>query len=695
MGDYAKLAVFVAVLLLSVSLMAVAIDYLGDLSDVELDMEPQEETSTTSTSGGDASKGKGKRVKVAGASEGEMFPLFEISYPPMTKYLRQTVGEFYDDGEWSQHEVQISLPYIGEPITSSVTALVSPLPSFYKIRPLFNMSGFIPTTLYVIKLEFDGELERYLSLELFWAEEKFTTPYNVSSTLYEFPDAMLLSADIHQMDKYLEVPEDLEDRLRARALEITLSLTNPWMKLKAIETYLKENYEYDKEYLPAPEGIDPIEWFLFNNTGGTCGHFNSAFVLLARSIGLPARVVSGFGISPESDYQLVYPKDSHIWAEVPFEELSWVTFDATPQRPEDSPMEDPRTPTLTNITYHDDRAIKGGKFEVRGMVTTINGSAVDGMNVEILLAIDKNETGIRCGLGIVEQGFYKVSCDAAPNINVGDYHLIAHAMANQHYQESWSDPDITIMTETEVSIQAPITAYIGEPITVIGKLMDKSNSQPISNTTVRLLIDGEEGYYTTSADGTISLTHVYESEGNKTVSMLMADSRYYIASNTTFGIAVTLRPPPKASILQIVTTFPFNVIIATIATVVVGAVISLTRKPQGPIGARAAAESHLLVEVEEELPRYFEDYKEGIVKVFNWFFAYVMRRYEGVDESMTPREFQQAVLARIPLSGEAALEYLVTAFEIADYSTSRPTQEMLEKSIKAVEVLRGLMSHAQ
>ena len=102
-----------------------------------------------------------------------------------------------------------------------------------------------------------------------------------------------------------------------------------------------------------------------------------------------------------------------------------------------------------------------------------------------------------------------------------------------------------------------------------------------------------------------------------------------------------------------------------------------------------------LPEVEEELPRYFEDYKEGIVMVFNWYYAFVMRRYEGITVSMTPREFQQVVLTRIPYSGEAALEYLVTAFEIADYSTSHPTQEMFEKSIKAVEVLRGLMSDAQ
>ena len=61
---------------------------------------------------------------------------------------------------------------------------------------------------------------------------------------------------------------------------------------------------------------------------------------------------------------------------------------------------------------------------------------------------------------------------------------------------------------------------------------------------------------------------------------------------------------------------------------------------------------------------------------------------------MTPRELQQSLLARIQPSGASALEYLVTAFEIADYSTSHPTQEMLDKCLKAVEILSGMIGHA-
>jgi hypothetical protein len=81
------------------------------------------------------------------------------------------------------------------------------------------------------------------------------------------------------------------------------------------------------------------------------------------------------------------------------------------------------------------------------------------------------------------------------------------------------------------------------------------------------------------------------------------------------------------------------------------------------------------------------------VKLFNWFYTRSRRRLEGIDDSLTPREFQDKVLPWIPEKGSPALEYLVTAFEIADYSASNPSQEMYEKSLTAVELLGEMIDH--
>jgi hypothetical protein len=98
-------------------------------------------------------------------------------------------------------------------------------------------------------------------------------------------------------------------------------------------------------------------------------------------------------------------------------------------------------------------------------------------------------------------------------------------------------------------------------------------------------------------------------------------------------------------------------------------------------------------EIIDEGPLTFGDYKEGVVKLFNRFYARSQRRYEGIVNSMTPREFQAALLGRVHEKGGPALEYLVTAFEIADYSTIIPNQEIYEKCHSAVELLNGLMEY--
>jgi hypothetical protein len=60
---------------------------------------------------------------------------------------------------------------------------------------------------------------------------------------------------------------------------------------------------------------------------------------------------------------------------------------------------------------------------------------------------------------------------------------------------------------------------------------------------------------------------------------------------------------------------------------------------------------------------------------------------------MTPREFQRTIAGKIPESGASALDYLVTSFEIADYSTFKPTKEMFDKTMEAYELLNGLMEY--
>jgi len=148
---------------------------------------------------------------------------------------------------------------------------------------------------------------------------------------------------------------------------------------------------------------------------------------------------------------------------------------------------------------------------------------------------------------------------------------------------------------------------------------------------------------------------------------------------------------PKPSIFMIITTFPYNVIVFAAVTVIVGAVLVMTQRREREDEARPEEEEPF----DDEIPLQYQDYKEGVVRLFNWFYTRSRRMYDGIEDSMTPREFQWAVEGNIPERGKPALEYLVTAFEIADYSASKPSQEMYEKSLGAVTLLKELMDNGE
>jgi transglutaminase-like putative cysteine protease len=79
-------------------------------------------------------------------------------------------------------------------------------------------------------------------------------------------------------------------------------------------------------------GRDAVDEFLFATRAGYCEHFSSAFVVLMRAAGIPARVVTGYvgGYrNPIGDYWLVRNSDAHAWAEVWLDGRGWVRMDPT------------------------------------------------------------------------------------------------------------------------------------------------------------------------------------------------------------------------------------------------------------------------------------------------------------------------------------------------------------------------------
>jgi transglutaminase-like putative cysteine protease len=83
---------------------------------------------------------------------------------------------------------------------------------------------------------------------------------------------------------------------------------------------------------PPTLGASPDDAFLFETRRGFCEHYASAFVLLMRIGGVPARVVTGYQggeLNPRGGHLVVRQRDAHAWAEVWLADSGWVRVDPT------------------------------------------------------------------------------------------------------------------------------------------------------------------------------------------------------------------------------------------------------------------------------------------------------------------------------------------------------------------------------
>jgi transglutaminase-like putative cysteine protease len=92
---------------------------------------------------------------------------------------------------------------------------------------------------------------------------------------------------------------------------------------------------HDEEYVytlaPPYYESNPIDMFMFDGRRGFCEHFASAFVLILRAGGIPARIVTGYQggtINPRGGYMIVRQSDAHAWAEALIDG-QWQRFDPT------------------------------------------------------------------------------------------------------------------------------------------------------------------------------------------------------------------------------------------------------------------------------------------------------------------------------------------------------------------------------
>lgn len=137
----------------------------------------------------------------------------------------------------------------------------------------------------------------------------------------------------HIQKKYSETIT-LSDEAKAILNELYSGSEKSYEKMKRLEAYL-QSMNYTLSPHPIPESVNSpsgfLDYFLLESREGYCSYFATAFVLLSRAEGLPARYVQGYRIpAGKKGSYTVTSAMAHAWPEVYFEGKGWIAFEPTP-----------------------------------------------------------------------------------------------------------------------------------------------------------------------------------------------------------------------------------------------------------------------------------------------------------------------------------------------------------------------------
>ncbi len=227
--------------------------------------------------------------------------------------LWQTDGRKWTTGKNESDQRMAPIDYTGEPIRYDVTIE----PTNKKWLFGLEMISTLPDNSY---LTHDFQLK---SLEPLRARKAFSLTSHSTYKLGTLSETYL--------ERGLRLPETGHPKTRKLASTLRDEFHDPEAILNAALNWLeKGNFVYTLQ--PPLMTEDMIDEFLFDKRQGFCEHYASAFTILMRAAGIPARVVTGYlggELNPVGNYLIVRQYHAHAWTEVWLEKQGWVRVDPT------------------------------------------------------------------------------------------------------------------------------------------------------------------------------------------------------------------------------------------------------------------------------------------------------------------------------------------------------------------------------
>ena len=133
------------------------------------------------------------------------------------------------------------------------------------------------------------------------------------------------------LQTYLQLSKNLDPNIKNLAQSLTQSAPTMYDKAVALESFFHSHYTYNAN-ISVPQGQEAVSWFLFRNNShsGFCNYFSTSMVIMARELGIPARVVEGYTngkYDVKQNQWVIRGTDAHSWVQIYFAGYGWVNFE--------------------------------------------------------------------------------------------------------------------------------------------------------------------------------------------------------------------------------------------------------------------------------------------------------------------------------------------------------------------------------
>jgi len=255
--------------------------------------------------------------------------LFLISLLVLILTISSVEAKTYNDRSYLNLEVNFSsgVNIIKDAPSSSIKNIVAEVYLFPKQNEIQSVLNFNPY------IDDDGKIQQGNTIKYGWKEPKgneenfgYISNVKVINSMYKVSEkiAFPIQSLDEESKKYLTATEyiDINEDIRRKANELASGEDDLYKLVFKIGEWTKDNIEYDLNSF-TEKAVQPASWVL-RNQEGVCDEITNLFIALLRSIGIPARFVSGVAYT-----NLIDSFGNHGWAEVYFPGKGWIPFDVT------------------------------------------------------------------------------------------------------------------------------------------------------------------------------------------------------------------------------------------------------------------------------------------------------------------------------------------------------------------------------